>query len=58
MRDSEQNDAASDAGWLLHCVRPTVQRRDRFFTEPCNKAPQTQITPSLIVSSWEVRSAP
>ncbi len=37
MRDFKQNDAARDAGWLVYRVRPTLQRRDRLFTEPCNK---------------------
>ncbi len=38
VRNSEQNDAAGDAGWLLHRVRPMQQRRDRLVIEPCNKA--------------------
>ena len=38
MRDHEQNDAARDAGWLLHRVRSTLQRLGRLVTEPCNKA--------------------
>ena len=38
VRDSEQSDAVSDAGWLLHRVKGTPERRDRLAIEPCNKA--------------------
>ena len=41
MRDSEQNDAAGDAGWLLHQVKGKLQRRYRLVTESCNKAALT-----------------
>jgi hypothetical protein len=38
VHDFEQNDPARDAGWLLHRVKGTLQRRDRLVFEPCNKA--------------------
>ena len=34
VHDSEQNDAARDAGWLLHRVKGTLKRRDRLVIEP------------------------
>ncbi len=56
MRDSEQNDAARDAGRLLHRVKGTLQRRDRLVTAPCNKAAKRGKWPLCVMGKMKTEA--